>query len=178
MSVLLSLLTPLLSSFLRYSRHAKASYVSIKRLIDPNYILPLEKLPTEINLMIVSHLDPLSQVCLRKACRHFWPDIHVPSRELSPRERAIVWSLMIQDLMISRCNRMDGRISASLPLDSGDGRNTRNHCESRQPRRTSSCPRAIRDIEIRLRQVELRQREAVLQLEALARRVSAYSASR
>lgn len=83
MSLIRDLLTTLLSYFHRQYRQAKARHVAYERLKDPKCVLPLEKLPTEITLVIVSYLDPVSQVCLKKACRHFWPNIHVPNRELS-----------------------------------------------------------------------------------------------
>ncbi len=189
MSLIRDLLKTLLSYFHRQYRLAKASHAAYERLKDPSCVLPLEKLPTEITLMIVSHLDPVSQVCLKKACRHFWPNIHVPNRELSTLERALIRSFIMHDESISMCDRMDRRISELLLLDLEDGVNTRNQYGSRQPRarprtrsprRISNCSRATCYIDIRLMEIELGQREVETQLRAQTRRlrlVSTYMAA-
>lgn len=189
MSLIRDLLTTLLSYFQRQYRQAKASHAAYERLKDPKCVLSLEKLPTEITLVIVSYLDPVSQVCLKKACRHFWPNIHVPNRELSTWERALIRSFIMHDQSISMCDRMDRRISESLLLGSGDGSNTRNQHDWRQPRERSptrsprrirTCSRATCYIDIRLMEIELRQREVETQLRAQTRRlrlVSAYMAA-
>jgi len=185
MSLILDLLTPLLSYFHRQYRQAKASYAGYERINDPDCVLPLEKLPTEITLMIVSHLDPVSQVCLKKACRSFWPNIPVPNRELSPYERALIRSFIMHDQSILIHHRMDSQIYGPSLLESGNGTNARNHHNSHQPcawpsthppRRICTEPRAVCYIDVQLREIEIKQREIHTQLLAQARRLHEASA--
>ena len=91
----------LVRRFLRHFNHCKIIYMAHGSKEMSDHIPAHQRLPPEIKDEIISYLDPVSKVSLKKTCQRFWQTVLLRKEGMAERDRSLIWFQLQRDYLNS-----------------------------------------------------------------------------